>query len=550
MITTQKLQNLLNKKDESQIVDYKEGHYFEENGAEFDKNKPKIDDFILDMLSFVNTVRSETAYIIIGVKNKSLEIVGSHNIEFRLLYDKIKDKCNFVPVFHAYSFPFEGKILQIIDIPIAKYPYPCVLKNTLKEGRLEKNRVYCRKGDKNEEADQAYIKQLNFWLENLPNKILPLPSLTRYIEKVTKDYRDLQDFFVHLIGRQIAEVSLTAREIGTINPRANTVEKLCEDLSQKERRMLILGEPGMGKSTALKFLTYQLSQKFEEYEQPSYTKPLPLFLELRSADENVIDLIAESIENSFPILKKEALEDMIKKYLAEGAFMLFFDGLNEIIKDKNHVIVGKLKDFFKKYEACMFVISSRPEESRKRLHEIPTFELLPMDEEQQEDFLNKNTRKEEIKPIIAETREQYPDLKVFTGVPFLFLLLIRVVERTGKVPKVQTEIVKQFFYGLYELEIEKNPAFDAEKTHELLEFLAEKLGLKHENNPKVSEKLLCEYIGEKCNAQNWTLDPKTWLKKIVELNILVAENQFYAFRHQLFLETLYNKSFGENLEWE
>jgi hypothetical protein len=491
-------------------------------------------------LAFVNTIRHESAYLVIGITDKPRQVLGvPYLIEARYLQDKVKDRCNLVPRFSVYPFDYQGKTLCVIEIPVVKYPFPCVAKSQEKANFLEKNIVYYRKDDKNEEADQLEIKRINQWLDSLPEGLTAFPSLERYLEKTKTDYQKLQEYFVHLRGRQIAEVSLLAKEIGTLNPREDTVQRLCELVSQKERRMIVLGEPGMGKSTSLKYMTYKLAERFENFGQPTYHQPLPIYLELRSATDDVLALVCDVLTSSFRTLRAETLKNIVIKLLEEGAFILFFDGLNEIVKDKNQQVISHLKDFFNKYKNCMFVISSRPEENRTKLHSIPTFELLPMDAAQQQEFLEKNTNLAETKELINNTKKQYPDLQNFTGVPFLLLLLIRVVERTKEVPKFQTEIIEKFLQGLYELEQEKNFNFLIKETQSILEHLAKMIVEKHENNPKLPKQVLVTYIKAKLEEAHWQMDISAWIAKMVELNVLITEQEYYSFRHQLFLESLY-----------
>jgi predicted HTH transcriptional regulator len=170
------LQQIL-QSTENERIDFKQSHYFAKNGAEIDRDNPQEYKFIKDILAMANTPRQASAYIIIGIANDKTIVGVDYQIESRYLHDKFAQKCPIAPQFTVYPLRYENKELCIIEIPLVKYPYPCVVNKDLKKDFLERNRVYYRKGDKNEEADQLQIKKINNWLDGLPQGLGSLPDL-------------------------------------------------------------------------------------------------------------------------------------------------------------------------------------------------------------------------------------------------------------------------------------------------------------------------------------------------------------------------------------
>ena len=133
---------------ESSILDFKESFYNFLDDKEL-KNTAK---FVKDVVSFTNTVRNETAYIIIGIsedsstKTKILKGID-RIVDDAILQDKVKDKVTPRPLFHFYLLTHNNITFGILEFPIKKYPTP--VSPTIKMKGLEIGKVYYRQGTTN-----------------------------------------------------------------------------------------------------------------------------------------------------------------------------------------------------------------------------------------------------------------------------------------------------------------------------------------------------------------------------------------------------------------
>lgn len=148
------------KYSEADICDFKERIYnIEDEGSKIS--------FLKDVLSMANTVRYESAYIIIGVRQKD-----GHN-EFYDIDPNI-DENNFIsfikgnvepeyPEFTYYTMKYEKHNVGVFEIGISKYG-PFVSKKSYGE-KVIAGQVYYRYGSVNSEADEAKVQEIDHWMK-------------------------------------------------------------------------------------------------------------------------------------------------------------------------------------------------------------------------------------------------------------------------------------------------------------------------------------------------------------------------------------------------
>lgn len=164
MITKDEFQALINS-GESSILDFKQSMY------DF-SNDPKLENtagYVKDIISFTNTIRSETSYIIIGIEEKKDGSRVFHGLDKQIddaiLQDKVKDKVHPRPHFKFYTFNHLSKDYGIFEFPVTKYETP--IYSTVKMRGLDVGKVYFRRGTANTEALALEVIKINTWLQVL-----------------------------------------------------------------------------------------------------------------------------------------------------------------------------------------------------------------------------------------------------------------------------------------------------------------------------------------------------------------------------------------------
>ena len=136
-------------------------------------------------------------------------------------------------------------------------------------------------------------------------------------------------------------------------------------LLQNHAGLIVLGAPGAGKTTWLKYLAFQLASGHGDALGLGNRLPLVLSLSayataLAREDVSLNQFLADFLQNrGFP----QPLDDLIETALAQGQALLLLDGLDEVV-DANlrHLLSNRLLDFFtiQQPRGNKFVITSRP----------------------------------------------------------------------------------------------------------------------------------------------------------------------------------------------
>ncbi len=198
----------------------------------------------------------------------------------------------------------------------------------------------------------------------------PLEPLERYKKKMKADYGTLQIWKMdkpaslegiytrmNMLDKPSAFCHAAIEELqkefqGEISEKFT--EKEIDGLKavQENQQLFILGKPGAGKTTFLKYVTLKAIDGELGY--------IPIFISLRSFSEsglNLSDFIAKEFERfDFP-----DAQSFIEAILNEGKAILLCDGLDEVNKENElrDSIVKELNEFNEKYKSCKFIVTCR-----------------------------------------------------------------------------------------------------------------------------------------------------------------------------------------------
>jgi HEAT repeat protein len=137
-----------------------------------------------------------------------------------------------------------------------------------------------------------------------------------------------------------------------------------EEAKNKHKRIIVLADPGMGKSTLLKRqagLTAQGEiQKLSEDDQTVDDVIFPLFLKLSELDEKaeeIINAIPSLIHRDYPNTSP-VINVLLKEKLKTGKCLMLLDALDEVPKEHQNRLKEKLNRFARN-NPCPIICTSR-----------------------------------------------------------------------------------------------------------------------------------------------------------------------------------------------
>ena len=383
--------------------------------------------------------------------------------------------------------------------------------------------------------------------------------LSAYLQQYIADYQQWQTLFVPIAGIEFEKIEIWASEVpeeerpkqGQDNPeddkkkpkpyrssrqmRGGTVNELRRTI--QERQMIVIAEPGMGKSTSLQYIAYTDAQAIEAGDT---NMPYPVYLELKLFQQG--DVVKQRI------IQKLGIDAGVgEKLLAEGKITLLLDGLNEVAESNRNETIQAVKRFMEDYPDVFVLLTTRPNayerywfDNIRSRNKAPIFQLQQMELPQIEEFLQKNSA-QEAADIILHAIEANEALKNIIKTPLLLKMLIALVSQQPQaaIPPTETDIILGFISGICNWEKEQNASYNPNIFLERLTYFAHQARMRNEANTAIAEDEILQILQPK--APEWEL--KNLLQKATELRLLAydkTENR-YSFIHEVYQEALWAK---------
>jgi formylglycine-generating enzyme required for sulfatase activity len=145
----------------------------------------------------------------------------------------------------------------------------------------------------------------------------------------------------------------------------------------EHRRIILLGDPGSGKTTTLWRLAYDYALEAKADAQA----PLPLLVPLRGyTDDGPFD--------AYLARHLGALAPHLATYRASGRLILLLDGLNEMPQANYANRVDRIRDVLDRYPDEAVVVTCRALDYVEKLEQLQKVEVSPLDETRIRDFLH------------------------------------------------------------------------------------------------------------------------------------------------------------------
>ena len=250
-----------------------------------------------------------------------------------------------------------------------------------------------------------------------------------------------------ITGRQRLEI---AELVQNFNPELDEfaryglgkiIQKRIPALEAIERhsKLMVLGKPGAGKTTFLKFLAVQC---IEGQFQPNR---VPVFITLKQFAETlslpgIQDFIIQQLGNNL------ITDTQISKLLGSGRFLVLLDGLDEVKEEDNTRVIFQIKEFSEQYHNNQFVVTCRIAAREYTYEKFTEVEVADFDDVQVKDFVNKWFKAKndltEAKRFIQKLEEDKP-IRELAASPLLLTLLCLVFEESGNFPQNRSELYKE-----------------------------------------------------------------------------------------------------------
>jgi hypothetical protein len=368
-------------------------------------------------------------------------------------------------------------------------------------------------------------------------------DVSSYLEQEKKEIRKgIETIFVHTDGKEkISEIELSAKKLegsqeedadnefaDVDSNREGTVEYLKQTV--KERKMFLLGDVGMGKTTTLRHLVLMDIEAAISDKK----KSIPIYLELKNLNQK--DILSTKFQAKLGI-DRELAENLFK----DGKINFYLDGINEIENNIKSNILKQIKGLLNDYPKNFFLISSRPKYYDKQFEDdtiyrtIPVFALQRLGIKQIEEFLDKNGV--EVKNYILQEINANERLFRIVQVPLMLKILIEIVKKEQKIPSDKGKIIRVFFSNLYDREMAQTFDFDKDRFRLLISYLSFKSRELTDSNTSLDlYDFIIPILNDGKNEFGIEMDNLAFLNKAVDLNILVEDKNEYSFSHEIFQE--------------
>ncbi len=376
----------------------------------------------------------------------------------------------------------------------------------------------------------------------LHEKLFPELNFTEYYKTVIQHYLDFRNAFIDLEVKEYIQIVI--KEVFDPNSQKPARQGNVTDLrnSIPEKQMMLLGQPGMGKTTSLLFMAMTDAETLSK--NPKSKIPLPVYVSLAAfsdKDETIVQRIAKRIERKV---------DFTQKYLEEGKITIFLDGFNEILPNLRENMQRKIQQFINDFPNVKIIIASRPLAYENIEFKKPTnnpldnnkpiaaFLLIEMKENLVKNFIENNynaTQQEKIE--LFNLVKRHTKLFQMLQTPLYLAEFIKIYENKKELPDTTVDLTKRFLELKYLREYQKDANFPKEDFHDIMIQYTEKISMLDElkestQNPQVPEEIAKAIL--KPLLKKTEINENKFLFYAVNMNILFHNKQdkTYFFAHQ------------------
>lgn len=222
-------------------------------------------------------------------------------------------------------------------------------------------------------------------------------------------------------------------------------------LSSEKNHLIILGDPGAGKSTTIKRICSLLI--FENIHSLGHLR-FPILIRLRELKENeslfdrlksilaISIVLKEKSKDGEATEKNTLLKSFIIEYLDLLGIMLLIDGLDEVSEKKANVILDEVQELTTCLINSKLLLTSRSGSFERSIECTSIYELEPLNIDQTDDFINKwfksTSKAKKFKTQLISSPHFSKTLK-----PLDLTLLSSLFENYGYIPEQPKDVYRK-----------------------------------------------------------------------------------------------------------
>ncbi|MBD2692148.1 NACHT domain-containing protein [Anabaena catenula] len=155
-------------------------------------------------------------------------------------------------------------------------------------------------------------------------------------------------------------------------------------VANEKQYLMVLGEPGAGKST---FLRKMGLEAFQGKKGGFKHGCIPVFIELKSFTSSEID-IEKFIIDEFDICGVPVPDQFTAKALEQGKLLILLDGLDEVPTKNLTEAINQIQNFVDQHDANRFIASCRTAAYRHNFRRFSDVAMADFDDEPIQQFIN------------------------------------------------------------------------------------------------------------------------------------------------------------------
>jgi len=215
------------------------------------------------------------------------------------------------------------------------------------------------------------------------------------------------------------------------------------DAVKRDSKLLVLGKPGAGKTTFLKYLAIQCTNS------QVLGKRVPVFITLKQfaefPNQPGLSTYINQIFTDCDVTEAQAIE-----IINRGKGLILLDGLDEVREEDCDRILAQIQQFTEQYRQNSFVLTCRIAAREYTFEKFTEVEMADFDDQQIQTFVGKwfLAKESDLADYFMKQLKENPPIKELATNPLLLTLLCIEFEDSGAFPPNRSELYSRAIHTL------------------------------------------------------------------------------------------------------